>query len=599
MEGKKDKKNKNKIDMQDIGNKIKVNAQNFMGKTKGFADNIQFKSILHKMIASFSAVILLTVIIVIVSIVSTVRSSRTTSDIIEESLPEMMAISNLSDNFSERSQVIYEFLVTGNEQRLNEFSSLTEESYQLEQEVLQKRSSAELTEAVEHSADWTTRVNAEVIDEMAVGNGLIASSNMNSMKPLTSTILRLYDESVSAIEMEVEASGREAISVQNTSLIIIIILGVIAVAFSAVIAGYTSRSITDPIREMNKRLEAISNEDFTLEPMVIESEDEMGRLANSLNITQDNLTRLMQNVKETVRQITDSSKEFTQTSGEVLSGSNQIATTMQELAYGAENQATIANNLATEMNTFGDSTTNTLEHSREISQASEEVLNKTQDGSQLMTSSTDQMELVNGIVRQAVAQMDTLNTQTDEISKLIDIIKGIASQTNLLALNASIEAARAGHQGRGFAVVADEVRKLSEQVADSVSEITTYVDNVQDNAVKVSSSLQNVSTEVEVGTTQIQAADENIGEITVSINELQKRNQEMVRNLNDISERSRSMHTLIDEVASLSEESAAGVEETSASVEEINSSMEEVGSQSENLENVADNLEKLISQVKI
>ena len=51
------------------------------------------------------------------------------------------------------------------------------------------------------------------------------------------------------------------------------------------------------------------------------------------------------------------------------------------------------------------------------------------------------------------------------------------------------------------------------------------------------------------------------------------------------------MNTLIDEIASISQESA--------SVEEINSSMEEVGQQSETLLNITGDLRDFTSNVKI
>ena len=567
--------------------------------TKRIKEKFKFKSILHKMLASFSAVILFIIIIVGVSLFASSQARTATNLVIEDQLPTMMKTQELVDNFKDRSQIVLEYIADGNEQRAREFEELTVTGQKLEEEVLALSANEQMREAVALSQQWTADIEGTVISEMLVGNGLIANSNMKKIKPMREMVLRIYNENILAIQDEVETSGQSVIQAQDLSLIIVLTLGAIAIVFSGFISLYTARSITRPIREMNTRLDAISNEDFTMEPLKIETEDEMGQLAQSLNLTQDKLKHTMNNITSAVELLIQSSQEFTRIGAEAQTGTQQIGATMQELAIGAESEANIANDLTIEMNRFEETTTDTLEHGQEIKQESVDIKEKAQNGTKLMRLSTQQMTTVNEIVETSVLQMDKLNKQTNEISKLIDIIQSIAKQTNLLALNASIEAARAGKHGLGFAVVAEEVRKLAEGVAESVTEITAYVKNVQDEAKNVSHSLEEVNNAVDEGTVQIQTADQNIAEITRSINELEKRNEEMVINLSAIKNQSQSMHGLIEEIASLSQESSAGVEETVASVEQINMTMDGVGSQSRDLEALANNLGMVIENVKV
>lgn len=151
-----------------------------------------------------------------------------------------------------------------------------------------------------------------------------------------------------------------------------------------------------------------------------------------------------------------------------------------------------------------------------ISTASETSINVANIATELAASASEvnaSSEEIASTVQEINQETLTITTSTDDLRKVMTLIKSIADQTNLLALNASIEAGRAGEHGRGFAVVADEVRKLAEEAKRAVSNNSQKFDIIIDKIQKATASMEGISASTEEQTASME-------EITSTANRL-------------------------------------------------------------------------------
>ncbi|MFC4402203.1 methyl-accepting chemotaxis protein [Gracilibacillus xinjiangensis] len=388
-------------------------------------------------------------------------------------------------------------------------------------------------------------------------------------------------------------------SILNKATLTQTIIGAISVIILSVIIYFVISQMTRPLNRVVEAASAIAKGDLSHKNLEVKSNDEVGKLTHSFNNMLEKLREVISSIHKTTDILRDQSDDLNNSAKEVQLGSEQITTTMEELASGTEQQAQSVGDLSTLMETFLTKVQAANKNGEQILESSNEMLNLTDNGSSLMASSNQQMVKIDRIVQDAVQKVQGLDTQSQQISKLVSVIKDIAEQTNLLALNAAIEAARAGEHGQGFAVVADEVRKLAEQVSVSVTDITGIVGNIQTESSNVASSLQGGYKEVEHGTSLIKNTDETFKNITNALSEMVTKIETVSNNLADISDSSNDMNHSIENIASISEESAAGVEETTASSQQTSSSMESVAENSEKLAQLSEELNRLAKQFKL
>ncbi|NHN34490.1 methyl-accepting chemotaxis protein [Paenibacillus agricola] len=332
-------------------------------------------------------------------------------------------------------------------------------------------------------------------------------------------------------------------SSRNITLVIILVSLIISVGLGYLI----SQMIARPLIRVVALVSNVAAGDLR-ETMEINTKDEVGQLASSIN-------DMILSLRTTVSGILASSQS-------VAAAAQQISASAEEVASGSMSQANDAqmmNELFKELSTAINSVARNAEQTSELS---DKTMGIAQEGSAVVRISIEGMSRVN-------QQVSRLEEDSNKIGEIIDVIDDIADQTNLLALNAAIEAARAGDQGRGFAVVADEVRKLAERSSEATKKITAIIKGMQTNT-------QQSVKAVGEGVIASQKTGESFENIVKMVNESAQKVTEIAAASEEQAAQSTEMLTSIESISAASEEAAASTEETATTAQSLANLAEEL-----------------------
>lgn len=560
---------------------------------------VGFKSVKSRLLTTFGVVVALVMALGIYTIISVNKVNQKTEEIVEFDTQLMAIELKLANTMAGRMSAVRAYVLFGDEQYKEEFFSLTDEGIELQGEAEKLGASDDFGDLIDKMITWRKKLASDVIDVYDQNRKERAAKNLDGLSAEGTELIAEYHRIANEREKLTQKHGEEIIASGKQTLVWISIVLLLVLVISIGAALFTARVITVPIKRVMERMQLIADGDLSHEPLAVTSRDEVGQLAAATNDMSGHTREMLNSINDVSSSVSAHSEELTQSSTEVNAASQQIAVTMQELTSGIESEANTATDLAMMMERFVERVEDANQKGEAIQQTSKNVLDQTENGAQLMESSTEQMQRIDAIVQEAVTKIKGLDVQSQEISKLVVVIKDIADQTNLLALNAAIEAARAGEHGKGFAVVAEEVRKLAEQVAVSVTDITGIVGTIQQESSSVAGSLESGYEEVEKGTAQLKTTRETFAEISGAVNKMTTDISIISQNLEEIAAGSEEMSESVEEIAAISEQSAAGVQETAAASQQTSSSMEEVAGSSAQLAQLAENLNGLVREFKL
>jgi methyl-accepting chemotaxis protein len=244
-----------------------------------------------------------------------------------------------------------------------------------------------------------------------------------------------------------------------------------------------------------------------------------GKLARTQLDQQQPSTGVLHSVEAMRQSLSDMIGKISQASEQIEGATLQLSASSEQGLSSAALQSETASSMAATVEELSVSITHIADNARQAQSTAQKAGEITGEGMAVMQASIQEMGQIADLVAQSSSDIDQLAIQSNDISLIVGVIRGIAEQTNLLALNAAIEAARAGEQGRGFAVVADEVRSLAARTAQSTTEIVDLVNAIQKGMLKAKDSMAAGCERVTNGQKLVESAGQSMNRIKDALDE--------------------------------------------------------------------------------
>ncbi len=300
-------------------------------------------------------------------------------------------------------------------------------------------------------------------------------------------------------------------------------------------------------------VEGAARGDLTVQAEV--TADVLGAVADSFNLTIQNLREIVQQVKTAARQVskgsTDNEMFARSLSSDALRQAEELAVTLNSVQV------------------MTDSIQRVAESAREAEEVARSASATALKGGEAVERTVAGILQIRETVAETTRKVKRLAESSQEISKIVALISQIASRTNLLALNASIEAARAGEAGRGFAIVADEVRQLADRAAKASKEIEQIVLQIQSETGSVMTAMEEGTQQVIEGTRLAEQAKRSLEDIIQVSNRIDVLVRSITADTVEQTDTSRAVAQVMQSVELTAQETSQEAQRVSGSLQNL------------------------------
>lgn len=375
-------------------------------------------------------------------------------------------------------------------------------------------------------------------------------------------------ETLSTLIEQVEHTLAEHHSTSHTRVTVLFYTAAVLTAITCLIFILTfSGSLS---RQIHNREKGIENTQKAILRLLNEMEKPAsGNLTARMSVTEDITGAIADSINLTIEELQELVKKVNHASSHVIDASLQAEQVSSNLLIAAQEQARKIEEATVAVLGIAESLEEVSGSAEECADVARQTLHAAESGANAVHDAIAGMNEIRTYIQETAKRIKRLGESSQEIGEIVTLISDITEQTNVLALNAAIQAASAGEAGKGFSVIAQEIQRLAEHSAEATKQISTLVRNIRGDTQDTIIAMERSTAGVVEGARRANAT----GDALEEIEEVSKRLAQLVTRISDATRAqtiaSNRVTKSMEDILSITRQTTQGTSQNAGSVKQI------------------------------